>query len=110
MIRYFRHADEGRQLSPLLSNLLLDDPGLRRGRFWTRSWRAGDTGSAAMPMTATFYVRSRAAGERVMASVTMFLERKLRLKVNQQKSAVAPVGERQFLGPSGQAREHAPIE
>jgi len=44
-----------------------------------------------------------------MASVTMFLERKLRLKVNQQKSAVAPVGERQFLGPSGQAREHAPI-
>jgi RNA-directed DNA polymerase len=33
-----------------------------------------------------------------MASATAFLERKLRLKVNQQKSAVAPVGERQFLG------------
>ena len=44
------------------------------------------------------YVRSQAAGERVMASVTSFLEGKLRLKVNQQKSAVAPVGERQFLG------------
>jgi RNA-directed DNA polymerase len=39
-----------------------------------------------------------AAGERVMASVTAFLEGKLRLKVNRQKSAVAPVGERQFLG------------
>ena len=44
------------------------------------------------------YVRSQAAGERVMASVTAFLEGKLRLKVNQRKSAVAPVGERQFLG------------
>jgi len=36
-----------------------------------------------------------------MASVTTFLEAKLRLKVNRQKSAVAPVGERQFLGPPG---------
>jgi RNA-directed DNA polymerase len=44
------------------------------------------------------YVRSEAAGERVMASVIAFLEGKLRLKVNRQKSAVAPVGERQFLG------------
>jgi RNA-directed DNA polymerase len=44
------------------------------------------------------YVRSLAAGERVMASVTAFLEGKLRLKVNRDKSAVAPVGERQFLG------------
>ncbi len=44
------------------------------------------------------YVRSQAAGERVMASVTSFLEDKLRLKVNRQKSAIAPAGERQFLG------------
>ncbi len=44
------------------------------------------------------YVRSDAAGERVMASVTAFLEGRLRLKVNQSQSAVAEVGERQFLG------------
>ena len=44
------------------------------------------------------YVRSQAAGERVMASVVAFLESKLRLKVNAQKSAVAPVMERAFLG------------
>jgi RNA-directed DNA polymerase len=42
--------------------------------------------------------QSMAAGERVMASVTSFLENRLKLKVNRQKSAVAPVGERQFLG------------
>jgi hypothetical protein len=44
------------------------------------------------------YVRSQAAGERVMASVTLFLENRLRLNVNRQKSAVAPIGEREFLG------------
>jgi hypothetical protein len=44
------------------------------------------------------YVRSQAAGERVMPSVVSFLESKLRLKVNAQKSAVAPVMERSFLG------------
>jgi RNA-directed DNA polymerase len=44
------------------------------------------------------YVRSEAAGERVMASIVAFLEGKLRLKVNQAKSAVAPVLERSFLG------------
>ena len=44
------------------------------------------------------YVRSLAAGQRVMQSVTRFLEAKLRLRVNREKSAVAPVGERKFLG------------
>ena len=44
------------------------------------------------------HVRSQAAGERVMASMAAFLEGRLHLRVNQQKSAVAPVGERQFLG------------
>jgi RNA-directed DNA polymerase len=44
------------------------------------------------------YVRSQAAGERVLASLTKFLESKLRLRVNCQKSAVAPVQERKFLG------------
>ena len=41
-----------------------------------------------------------------MASVTAFLEGKLRLKVNRQKSAVAPVGERQFLGHRLNATAH----
>lgn len=44
------------------------------------------------------FVRSKAAGDRVMASVTNFVEAKLRLRVNRDKSAVAPVGERAFLG------------
>ncbi len=44
------------------------------------------------------YVRSLAAGQRVMESVTQFLEGELRLRVNREKSAVAPVGERKFLG------------
>ena len=44
------------------------------------------------------YVRSERAGQRVMASVSRFLEQKLKLKVNQGKSAVARPGERKFLG------------
>ena len=44
------------------------------------------------------YVQSAKAGERVMASVTTFLERKLKLRVNPLKSAVAHVSERKFLG------------
>ena len=44
------------------------------------------------------YVRSQRAGERVMASISRFLAQKLKLKVNQEKSAVARPGERKFLG------------
>src|SRR5438067_47476 len=44
------------------------------------------------------YVRSRRAGERVMQSLTRFITTKLKLKVNEQKSAVAQPGERKFLG------------
>ena len=44
------------------------------------------------------YVRSRRAGERVKASVTRFLERKLRLRVNEEKSAVGRPWQRKFLG------------
>jgi RNA-directed DNA polymerase len=80
----------GGPLSPLLSNLLLDDLDKELERRGHRFCRYADD--------CNIYVRSQAAGERVMASVTAFLEGKLRLKVNQQKSAVAPVGERQFLG------------
>ena len=81
---------QGGPLSPLLANLLLDDLDKeleRRGHCFCRY--ADDC---------NIYVRSQAAGERVMSSVTEFLERKLRLRVNQEKSAVAPVMQRKFLG------------
>ena len=81
---------QGGPLSPLLANLLLDDLDKELERRGHRFCRYADD--------CNIYVRSQAAGERVMASVTSFLEGKLRLKVNQKKSAVAPVGERQFLG------------
>jgi RNA-directed DNA polymerase len=81
---------QGGPLSPLLANLLLDDLDKELERRGHRFCRYADD--------CNVYVRSQAAGERVMASVTAFLEGKLRLRVNQNKSAVAPVGERQFLG------------
>ena len=81
---------QGGPLSPLLANLLLDDLDKELEHRGHRFCRYADD--------CNIYVRSQAAGERVMASVTAFLEGKLRLKVNEKKSAVAPVGERQFLG------------
>jgi RNA-directed DNA polymerase len=81
---------QGGPLSPLLANLLLDDLDKELERRGHRFCRYADD--------CNIFVRSQAAGERVMTSVTTFLEGKLKLKVNRQKSAVAPVGERQFLG------------
>ena len=81
---------QGGPLSPLLANLLLDDLDKELEKRGHRFCRYADD--------CNIYVRSQAAGERVMASVTAFLEGKLKLRVNRQKSAVAPVEERQFLG------------
>jgi RNA-directed DNA polymerase len=81
---------QGGPLSPILANLLLDDLDKeleRRGHCFCRY--ADDC---------NIYVRTRAAGERVMASITAFLEGKLHLKVNREKSKVAPVEECEFLG------------
>jgi RNA-directed DNA polymerase len=81
---------QGSPLSPLLSNLVLDELDqelTRRGHCFCRY---GDD--------CNLYVRSRRAGERVMASVGHFLTTKLRLKVNEAKSAVARPAERKFLG------------
>jgi RNA-directed DNA polymerase len=81
---------QGGPLSPLLANLLLDDLDQeleRRGHAFCRY--ADDC---------NIYVQSEAAGQRVMASVTTFLETKLKLRVNREKSAVARVEERKFLG------------
>jgi RNA-directed DNA polymerase len=79
---------QGGPLSPLLANLLLDDLDKELEGRGHRFCRYADD--------CNIYVRSQVARERVIASVTAFLEGRLRLKVNQRKSA--PVGERQFLG------------
>ena len=86
----YEGTPQGGPLSPLLANLLLDDLDKELERRGHRFCRYADD--------CNIYVRSPAAGERVMASVTRFLESRLRLRVNRQKSAVAPVGERKFLG------------
>ena len=77
-------------MSPLLSNIVLDELDKmleQRGHAFVRY--ADDC---------NIYVQSERAGQRVMESVTDFITRKLKLKVNQQKSAVARPHERKFLG------------
>src|ERR1700726_3231020 len=81
---------QGGPLSPLLSNLVLDDLDKELTRRGHRFCRHADD--------CNIYVRSRRAGERVMASVSRFLTQKLRLTVNEAKSAVARPEERKFLG------------
>src|ERR1700692_3834118 len=81
---------QGGPLSPLLSNLVLDDLDKELARRGLRFCRYADD--------CNIYVRSRRAGERVMASVSRFLTIRLKLKVNETKSAVARPEERKFLG------------
>ena len=81
---------QGGPLSPLLSNILLDELDKELERRGHRFCRYADD--------ANVYVKSRRAGERVMASLETFLWERLRLKVNRDKSAVARPWERKFLG------------
>jgi RNA-directed DNA polymerase len=81
---------QGGPLSPLLSNILLDELDKELERRGHQFCRYADD--------CNVYVRSRSAGERVLKSLTIFLERRLRLKVNAEKSAVARPWERKFLG------------
>ena len=81
---------QGGPLSPLLSTIVLDEFDRELERRGLRFARYADD--------CNVYVRSRRAGERVMASITRFITTKLKLKVNQQKSAVARPWERKFLG------------
>ena len=81
---------QGGPLSPLLSNLVLDELDKELTRRGHRFCRYADD--------CNIYVRSLLAGERVMASVARFLTTTLRLKVNESKSAVARPEERKFLG------------
>jgi len=90
VVERYEGTPQGGPLSPLLANLLLDEADKELERRGHRFCRYADD--------LNIYVRSRAAGERVMASVTRFMEKRLRLRVNRTKSAVAHVSERKFLG------------
>jgi RNA-directed DNA polymerase len=81
---------QGGPLSPLLSNLVLDALDRELERRGHRFVRYADD--------CNIYVRSQRAGQRVMASITRFITTTLKLTVNGAKSAVAPPGERTFLG------------
>ena len=88
------HSEEGTPqggpLSPLLSNIVLDELDRELAQRGHRFVRYADD--------CNIYVKSERAGQRVMASVKSFIERRLRLKVNEQKSAVARPEERHFVG------------
>ncbi len=81
---------QGGPLSPLLSNILLDELDKELERRGHKFCRYADD--------CNIYVQSESAGGRVMKSITSFLDRRLRLKVNAEKSAVARPWERKFLG------------
>ncbi len=81
---------QGGPLSPLLSNVLLDELDQELERRGHRFVRYADD--------CNVYVQSKAAGERVMASLERFLTKRLRLRINREKSAVARPWERKFLG------------
>src|SRR6266851_6703028 len=81
---------QGGPLSPLLSNLVLDELDRELERRGHRFVRYADD--------CNIYVSSERAGQRVMESITQFITQKLKLKVNEAKSAVARPQERKFLG------------
>jgi len=89
-VRSEEGTPQGGPISPILSNILLDDLDKEleeRGHSFCRY--ADDC---------NIYVRSLRAGERVKESVTRFLQERLKLVVNEAKSAVAPPWKRKFLG------------
>jgi len=85
-----RGVPQGSPLSPLLSNVVLDELDQELARRGHRFTRYADD--------CNVYVRSERAGQRVMTSLTGSIEGRMRLKVNQDKSAVARPEERHFLG------------
>ena len=85
-----RGTPQGGPLSPLLANIMLDDLDKELEKRGHRFVRYADD--------CNIYVKTERAGQRVMSSVRQFLEKKLKLKVNEKKSAVARAGQRKFLG------------
>jgi len=92
---------QGGPLSPLLANILLDDLDKELTARGLRFVRYADD--------CNIFVRSRRAGERVMESVIRFVEGKIRLKVNRDKSAVDRPWNRKFLGFSFMRNKEASI-
>lgn len=86
----YQGTPQGGPLSPLLSNILLDELDKELERRGHKFCRYADD--------CNIYVLSERAGKRVMISIEKFLEKKLKLKINHQKSAVAKPQERKFLG------------
>jgi RNA-directed DNA polymerase len=83
-------APQGGPLSPLLSNIVLDELDKELEKRGHRFVRYADD--------CNIYVKTKRSGERVKASVTRFIETRLKLKVNQAKSAVDRPWKRKFLG------------
>ena len=81
---------QGSPLSPLLSNVMLDDLDWQLDQRGHRFVRYADD--------VMVYVESKRAGQRVMQSTTRFIEERLKLRVNAEKSALAPATTRTFLG------------
>jgi RNA-directed DNA polymerase len=81
---------QGGPLSPLLSNLMLD--------VLDKELETRDLNFVRYADDCNIYVRSQRAGERVMASIESFLAKRLKLKINKAKSAVARPAKRKFLG------------
>src|SRR5512142_1175670 len=81
---------QGSPLSPLLSNVMLDDLDWELEKRGHRFVRFADDGR--------IFVKSERAGQRVMESITQYIEQRLKLRVNRQKSEVAPAVERPLLG------------
>ena len=90
---------QGGPLSPLLSNIVLDELDWELERRGHRFVRYADDSN--------IFVRSARAGERVMASIRHFLERRMRLKVNEEKSGIRQPHEVHFLGFRFQCRQTA---
>jgi RNA-directed DNA polymerase len=85
-----RGVPQGGPLSPLLSNIVLDELDWELDRRGHQFVRYADDSN--------IYVRSERAGQRVMASIRRYISKRLRLKVNAGKSAVGPPQDRHFLG------------
>ena len=89
-LRITQRCSYGSPLAPLLSNVMLDDLDWELDRRGHNFVRYADDGR--------IYVRSQRAGELVMESITQYIEQRLKLRVNRQKSAVAPAVKRPLVG------------
>lgn len=90
LVRSEEGTPQGGPLSPLLANIILDDLDKELEKRGHKFCRYADD--------CNIYVRSERAGQRVMLSITEFIEKKLKLKVNKEKSAVDRPWKRKFLG------------